>query len=208
MSVEYDNLNPPLLRPADLRELFWVFSKMALQGFGGVVTVIRRTLVDDKRWLTNQQFVEEWAIAQVLPGPNALNLCAILGGRYFGGIGAAVAIMGLLAFPLLLVLCLAVVYTSTQQVAWVAGALRGMGAVAAGLIVATGLRLAVALKGHVLHPALVWGLAVASFVGVAIVRWNLSYVLLGVGLLSCVLTWRALKLRTATASKTQTLSHD
>ena len=188
--------NAALNSPQDLRELFWVFSTMAMQGFGGVVTVIQRTLVTQKRWLTDAQFVEEWAMAQVLPGPNALNLCANLGGRYFGARGAVVAILGLLAFPMLLVLCLAVVYTSTAHIAWVAGALRGMGAVAAGLVIATGLRLATSLRAHVLHPALVWGLAGASFVGVALLRWRLSYVLLGVGLLACVLTWLALKAQT------------
>lgn len=58
-------------RPADL---FWAFSWLSLQGFGGVLAVVQRELGARRRWLTNEQFVEDWAVAQVLPGPNVCNL--------------------------------------------------------------------------------------------------------------------------------------
>ena len=57
-------------RPHSLSDLFWSMTKLALQGFGGVLAVVQRVLVEEKRWLTNEEFVEDWAVAQILPGPN------------------------------------------------------------------------------------------------------------------------------------------
>ena len=45
------------------------FTFLALQGFGGVLTVVQRELVDKKQWMTLDEFVEDWAVAQMLPGP-------------------------------------------------------------------------------------------------------------------------------------------
>ena len=56
-----------LARPTSLSDLFWSFSWLALQGFGGVLAVVQRELVEKKRWLTLEEFVEDWAAAQVLP---------------------------------------------------------------------------------------------------------------------------------------------
>jgi len=179
--------------PASLTELFLAFNWLALQGFGGVLAVVQRELVERKRWLTLDEFVEEWAVAQVMPGPNVVNLGLILGGRFFGWRGAAVASLGLLAVPLVIVLCLGLVYTRFQDQPQVAGALRAMSAVAAGLIIATGLKLLPAIRKHPLGIGLCLGLAAATFVAIAWLRFPLMAVLLVVGGLSCVLTWRTLK---------------
>jgi chromate transporter len=68
-----------LVRPASLRNLFWSFSWLALQGFGGVMAVTQRELVERKRWLSREGFLEDWAVAQILPGPNVANLAVMLG---------------------------------------------------------------------------------------------------------------------------------
>lgn len=83
-------------RPNSLGDLFITLTVLALQGFGGVLAVVQHELVVRKRWLTQEEFIEEWAVAQVLPGPNVVNLCLILGSRYFGWRGAAVALAGML----------------------------------------------------------------------------------------------------------------
>ena len=54
--------------PRGRADLFWAFTWLSLQGFGGVLAVVQRELVERRRWLTNEQFVEDWAVAQVLPG--------------------------------------------------------------------------------------------------------------------------------------------
>ena len=64
--------NDPIVleRPSSKKELFIAFTLLALQGFGGVIAVAQRVLVEQRRWLTRAQFVEVLAVAQVLPGPN------------------------------------------------------------------------------------------------------------------------------------------
>lgn len=186
---------PPAQRPGpqSLMELFLAFNWLALQGFGGVLAVVQRELVERKRWMTAEEFIEEWAVAQVMPGPNVINLGLILGDRFFGWRGAVVTLVGLLTVPLFIVLALGLVYSRFQQHPQVAGALRAMSAVAAGLIMATGLKLIAALRRHPLGVPFCLGLAAACFVAIALVRVPLMAVLVLVGGLSCVLTWKKLK---------------
>ncbi|MEX8193729.1 chromate transporter [Comamonas guangdongensis] len=179
-------------RPHSLRELFWSLTFLALQGFGGVLAVVQRELVEKRGWLSNEEFIEDWAVAQIMPGPNVVNLSIMLGERYFGWRGALVGLLGMLAFPMLVVISLTLIYTQFADHAAVAGALRGMGAVAAGLVAGMGLKLAATLR---LHPLGKWycaGLALAAFVLVAVLRLPLFWALLLVGGTGCALTYRRL----------------
>jgi chromate transporter len=180
--------DPELERPASKAALFWAFSWLALQGFGGVVAIVQREMVEHRRWLTNAQFVDDWAVAQVMPGPNVVNLSLMLGGRFFGAAGAAVALAGMLSLPLCILLVLVVAVGSWVEVAPVQGALRGLGAVAAGLIAGTGLKMMAPLRHNALGTWACAGLASACFVAVAWLRWPLAWVLLGCAPLT---TWAA-----------------
>jgi len=179
-------------RPESLAALFWSFTGLALQGFGGVLAIVQRELVERRRWLTAEQFVEDWAVAQVLPGPNVVNLSLMLGDRFFGLRGALVAMAGILTFPLLLVLLLATLYASVQALPLAQGALRGMGAVAAGLITASGLKLWPALKQNVLGTLVIIGSIAITIVAIAWLRLPLAWVLLGLGGLTCAWAYRRL----------------
>ena len=172
-------------RPRSRADLFWTFTWLALQGFGGVVAVVQRELVEKKRWMTREQFVEDWAVAQIMPGPNVVNLSLMIGGRYFGLPGALAGMSGMLAAPLVVVLLLAVAFGGVSDEAWAQGALRGMGAVSAGLIAAVGLKLIGALRHNPMGMPVCLALAAASFAGVGLLRWPLAWVLLGTGLLGC-----------------------
>lgn len=178
--------SPPRPRPQSKTELFFAFSLLALQGFGGVLAIVQRELVDKKKWLTPEEFVEDWAVAQILPGPNVVNLSLMLGDRYFGLRGALVGVAGMLCFPLLLALLLVAAFAGVADNPQAQGALRGMGAVAAGLIGAAGLRLATALKTNVMGMGACVGLLAATFVTIAILRVPLAWVLLGIGGGGCV----------------------
>ena len=184
-------------RPESLAALFWSFTGLALQGFGGVLAIVQRELVERRRWLTAEQFVEDWAVAQVLPGPNVVNLSLMLGDRFFGLRGALVAMAGILTFPLLLVLLLATLYASVQALPLAQGALRGMGAVAAGLITASGLKLWPALKQNVLGTLVIIGSIAITIVAIAWLRLPLAWVLLGLGGLTCAWAYRQLGRTTA-----------
>jgi chromate transporter len=175
----------PLNRPKSKTDLFVSFTILALQGFGGVLAVAQRELVERKRWMTPSQFVEEWAVAQILPGPNVINLCLMIGGRYFGLPGALAAMAGMLAAPTAVLLLLALAFGSVSDSAWAQGALRGMGAVAAGLIAATGIKMIAALKFNPMGLTFCTAVMLATFTGVSLFRWPLLWVLLGIGSLAC-----------------------
>lgn len=179
-------------RPTSRSDLFWSFSRLALQGFGGVVAVVQREMVERKQWLTREEFVEEWAVAQILPGPNVVNLSLMIGDRYFGIPGALAALAGMLTFPLMIVLALVIAFSGVSDLAPVQAALRGMGAVSAGLISATGLKLLSALKQNPLGVRICWLFAAASFVAIGVLRWPLAWVLFGIGGVACVLAYRAI----------------
>lgn len=180
-------------QPASLSELFWSFTALAMQGFGGVVAIVQRELVDKKQWMTPAEFVEEWAVAQVMPGPNVVNLAMIIGNRFFGLRGALCALAGMLTFPLILLLLLAILYSQVSAHAGVAGALRGMSAVAAGMIMASGLRLIPALRKHPLGWQLCAVIAILCFISIALLRLPLVVILLILGGASSLLVYRQLK---------------
>ena len=179
-------------QPKSLTDLFVSFTLLALQGFGGVLAVVQRELVEKKRWMTREEFIEEWAVAQIMPGPNVVNLSLMIGARYFGFKGAMAALAGMLAAPLVVVLLLALVYAQFAGHPGVQGALRGMGAVAAGLIAATGLKLFGALQKNVLGLTLCITLGVLCFIAIALLRWPLAYVLLGLGGMACAVAYKKL----------------
>ena len=179
-------------QPQSKTELFVAFTLMALQGVGGVLVIVQHELVNRRKWLTQAQFVEEWSVAQVMPGPNVVNLCLMLGGKYFGLAGALAAVSGLIMAPMLLVLTLAILFGGVSDSPVAQGALKGMGAVSGGLIIATGLKLSKTMPQNPLGLWLAIAFAVITFTAVGIFRISLIWVLLGLGLLACLLTYRAL----------------
>jgi len=184
---------PERPQPSSLSDLFWSFTRLALQGFGGVLAVVQLEMVERKRWLTQEEFIEEWAVAQIMPGPNVINLSMMIGGRYFGLRGALTALAGMLALPMVLVLLLALVYAHYADHPALHGALRGMAAVSAGLIGATGMKMAGTLKNHPLPMVVTVGFALLGILFVAVLHWPMIYSLLGLGGLGCVLTYRKLR---------------
>jgi chromate transporter len=167
--------------PTSKSDLFFTFNRLALQGFGGVLAVAQRELVERKGWLSREEFVEMLALSQVLPGPNVVNLGLMLGDRFFGLKGALSAVAGMLAVPLVIVLVLTAAYAEFSRLAVVAGALRGMGTVAAGLIIATAIKLMATLGSNRLGPPLAAAFAVFTFVTIAWLRWPLIWVVAGLG---------------------------
>lgn len=176
-------------RPKSLSDLFWSFSLLALQGFGGVLAVVQRELVEKKQWLTADEFVDDWAVAQILPGPNVVNLSLMIGGRHFGVRGALVALAGMLTFPTVVVVVLALLFAGVADRPEAQGALRALAAVAAGLIAATGLKLATAVRLNAMGKPVCVALAVAAFIGVGLLRLPLIWVLLGLGLPASGWAW-------------------
>ncbi len=185
--------------PASLTELFVAFTLLALQGFGGVLAVAQRELCERRGWLTPREFIDLLATAQVLPGPNVCNLSLMIGDRFFGWRGACVALAGMIAAPMALLLLLAWglghASQAPQAAGWIRGALTGIAAVAAGQIIGTVLKLSAPLREHELGAPACAALAALAFAGMVWLRWPLLWVLLGLGGLTCLATWFILRHR-------------
>ena len=179
-------------RPVSCFDLFITFTWLGLQGFGGVLSVVQRELVERKQWLTQETFAEDWALAQTLPGPNVVNLAVMLGGRSFGALGSISAASGLLLVPACLMLAGVFAFQSLAHVPAVGSALRGMGVTAAGMVLATGWRFYPVLRRHLLGWPMAFGLATISAWLAAGWHWPLWQVIALPGLLSCLLCARKL----------------
>ncbi|PUE61061.1 chromate transporter [Limnohabitans sp. Rim8] len=181
--------------PKNKTDLFVSFTVLALQGFGGVLAVVQRELVDKKKWLTTDEFVEDWSVAQILPGPNVVNLALMIGGRHFGIAGALAALSGLLIAPTVLVLLLAAAVAGVAETPVAQGMLRGMGAVSAGLIAAVGIKLMGALKNNPMGMLTCIGIGTLTFVAIGLLRLPLAWVLLSLGPLASVWAAHCIKQR-------------
>jgi chromate transporter len=175
----------PLVDPAEitLAELFVGFLKVALSGFGGVIAWARRMMVEDRRWLSEEEFIETLSLCQFLPGPNIVNVAVCVGLRFRGPLGAAASLAGVILVPFVLILILGVLYLRYGHIAELHGALAGLSAAAAGLIIAMGVKMGLP---HRRRPAaLVFG--GLAFLAVAILQWPLVPVLLVLALPSVIL---------------------
>ncbi|MGC9162663.1 MAG: chromate transporter [Thiomonas sp.] len=175
----------PTQGPRRLAEVFWVFNRLTLLGVGGVLPFAQRILVEDKRWLSNAQFVEMLSLGQVLPGPNLINLALMVGQHFFGWRGALVALAGMLTAPLVLILLVAVAYVNFAHTPLVAHALQGMSTVVAGLVIAMAIKLFPAVS----HVRVNWVWVALAFAAVGLLRVNLLWVLLALGPLAVAMAW-------------------
>ena len=132
-----------------------------------------RTMVEERRWLSDADFAEVVGLCQFLPGPNIGNVSIVLGKRWFGLAGAIVAFLGLMALPFVWVLALFVLYNDFSSNETVKAVVTGVGAAGAGLFIGTAIKLGRAL---VRNPAAL-ALVAACFLAVAIGRVSLLYVL-------------------------------
>ena len=130
----------------DLRALFWGFSTVGLSGFGGVLPFARRMLVEERKWMTAEEFNAQLGLCQFLPGPNVINLAVVVGKRYRGLAGAIVAPLGLLGGPFAIVLLLAMLYDHYGSLQQVQSMLRGIASVGCGLLFAMAWRMGAAIK--------------------------------------------------------------
>ena len=177
--------DPSLTVPASNKDLFVTFTRMALQGFGGVLPIAQRVLCEQKRWLSKEQFVEILALGQVLPGPNVCNVALMVGDRFFGWRGAFSALAGMMTVPLVIVLILTALYAEFASNPMVSGALKGMGAVSAGLIIGSAFKLIPMLQRNPMGLPVCSLIAIVTFGLIALLRWPLVWVLLGLGVVTC-----------------------
>jgi chromate transporter len=175
---------PP--RPS-LSELFIAYALISLYGFGGVLAWSRRMMVEERRWLTPEQFNEAYALCSFLPGPNIVNFSVIFGSRVRGPLGGMTALAGLLGPPMALIIVIGALYAHYGDLPALRRALIGVTAAAAGLIMSTVAKMALPLFRNRSAGGPV--VALATFGAIGIAQWPLPIVLVVVLPISLALAW-------------------
>lgn len=142
------------------QELFMGFMKLGLMGFGGVLPLAHRMIVDDRKWLTIEEFTHLLGVCQLLPGGNIINMSVAIGYQFQGVKGAVSAVVGLISAPTFIVILLYELYARFQSIPMVKHMLEGLAAAAAGLLFAMGLK----MLRPILNRAMTWFTIALTFV--------------------------------------------
>jgi chromate transporter len=142
-------------------------------------------MVEERRWLTPEDFTETIGLCQFLPGPNIGNASIVLGKRWFGISGSIVAALGLYALPLVWVITFAMLYSKYASESIVRALVTGVGAAGAGLFIATAIKLAKPLACKPAAHVFIAG----SFLAVGVGRISLLFAM-PVGLLAAYVVAR------------------
>ncbi len=167
--------------------MFAGFFRTGIIGFGGVLPVARRMIVDQRKWLSQAAFNDLFSLCQFMPGANIVNFAFAFGARNRGVAGAASAVAGLFAAPIVIVLVLAALYDRYGAIPIVQRGMTGLAAASAGLVLAAALRIAVPIfcgAKQVLIAALAFGLVVLA-------HFSLPLTILIVLPIAIALNWRA-----------------
>ena len=167
-------------------DLFLAFFKITLSGFGGTLMWTRRMFVEQKRWMTAEEFNDIYALCQFLPGPNVVNVAAVFGSRMRGPTGALAAWSGFLIVPFGVMLAAALLYERYGDVEIVRRVLSGVAPAAAGLLIATVAKMAAPIFRS-FGPGPFVLLATAFAIG--LMRWPLLLVLMVMMPVSIGLAW-------------------
>ena len=168
-------------------ELFLAFAKMAVCGFGGVLAWSRRIIVQERGWLTPEEFNEQLALCQVLPGGNILNFAVMYGCRCAGVLGSLAAVLGLIGPPMALMIVAGILYRHYGALPVLRGMFASLAAAAAGLLIATAAQMiGAAVKGR-LRPAHL--VTAATFVAVGVLRLPLLWAMAILMPVSVALAW-------------------
>lgn len=138
--------------PITLSALFVAFLKVSLWGIGGGGGLVwaHRIAVEQRRWINEQEFADIVSLCQFMPGPNIVGIAVCVGTRLRGAIGALAAACGFLLIPWAIGFSVGLVYLEHARHPVLQNILRGVAATAAGLMIATGIRL---LIPHHRRPA-------------------------------------------------------
>ncbi len=170
-----------LSRTASLGGIFLSFLYVGVTGFGGglaVIAQIRVLAVRKRRWFTEHDFAEAFALAQSLPGTNAGNAVTYIGFRLRGMAGAAVALAGFILPSMLMMVVLAILYRHLRQLPNMDRLFQGLNAAVVALIVVTAWR----VGRNTLTRPWQWYVAVFSCLAVALLGATIIEVVLAAGL--------------------------
>jgi chromate transporter len=167
-------------------DIFKAFLAIGAVSFGGAQPWARRKLVEQKGWITSDEFAELLGLGQVLPGPNVVNLSIMVGRRFQGALGAFLAVSGLLLVPVVVVFGLAAIYAQFGSLPVVRQAFNGVAVGTAGLIAAMAVKM---LQKHQ-RSWQSWFLVALAFATAGLLAWPLWIVLLALTPIgACLVRW-------------------
>ena len=169
----------PQTRAARLRALFFSTLYISAFTFGGgyvIVTFMKRKFVDELHWIDEQEMLDMTALAQSSPGAIAVNAAILVGWRVEGLPGMAVAVLGSILPPMVILTVISFIYQAFATNPYVALVLKGMQAGVAAVI----LDVVCDLGGDVLktRSVLFIGLMVAAFVASSLLQINVILIIL------------------------------
>jgi chromate transporter len=155
--------------PCTLREFLGYFVRLGTFGFGGPIALagyMQRDLVERRKWITKQDYVEGLALAQLAPGPLAAQLAIYLGWVRAGNLGATLVSAAFILPSFLMVLALSAVYVRYGGLSWMQGAFYGIGAAVIAIIGRSAYKLVRMTLGQ---SALLWAIFAVS---AAVTAWT------------------------------------
>ena len=169
----------PMTRAQRLRALFFSTLYISAFTFGGgyvIVTFMKRKFVDELHWIDEQDMLDMTALAQSSPGAIAVNAAILVGWRVEGLPGMAVAVLGSILPPMVILTVISFIYQAFATNPYVALVLKGMQAGVAAVI----LDVVCDLGGDVLktRSVLFIGLMVAAFVASSLLQINVILIIL------------------------------
>src|SRR6059036_4126232 len=162
------------LVPCTLTELLLYFLRLGTVGFGGPIALVgymQRDLVEKRRWISRQDYVEGLALAQLAPGPLAAQLAIYLGWVRGGVTGATLVGVAFILPSFFMVLGLSILYLRFGGLPWMQGAFYGIGAAVIAIIARSAVKLVKLTLGR---RRLLWTLFAASAL---VTAWTESEVL-------------------------------
>ena len=113
----------------ELLELFLTFAKIGVMTFGGgmaMLPILEREIVQNKKWATEEELVDYFAIGQCTPGIIAVNTATFIGQKKKGVLGGIAATLGVVFPSLIIITVLAGLITNFAHLAWVQNAFAGI----------------------------------------------------------------------------------
>jgi chromate transporter len=166
--------------------IFTAFFMIGVRGFGGVLPWARRTIVEERKWLSAAEFTEVLGLCQFLPGGNIINVSIAVGSRFRGAAGAVSAILGLMLAPVAIVIGLGAIYDQFAEQPVVRRAFAGLAAAASAFVLTASLRIAAPLRGRWLAMAI----TALTFVAIAVIRLPLPLAMPVLAVASILVLWR------------------
>src|SRR5436309_4976925 len=190
VEAEIDRRAAEALVPCTLTELLLYFLRLGTAGFGGPIALVgymQRDLVEERHWISRQDYVEGLALAQLAPGPLAAQLAIYLGWVRGGATGATVVGAAFVLPSFVMVLAISALYLRYGGLAWMQGAFYGIGAAVIAIIARSAYKL---VQITLAQDGLLWVLFAVSAMVTAATESELVWVFLSCGVVALAVKTR------------------